>query len=149
METIRQGIDRHTSRPPAFGSTFPSDAVGRIFRPSRSAMTSGRARTREWKLVFERRTPPFIEPLMGWTGGCDTLAQVELTFPTRQAAVAYAERQGLAYVVESQPRSPQQQNRVEPTSVGEKNSCDVPSAYLDLAWLHTRYGVGGPLAPVM
>jgi hypothetical protein len=61
-------------------------------------MTSGKARTKRWVLRFDRRTPPFIEPLMGWTGGDDTLTQVELTFPTRESAVAYAERQGLAYV---------------------------------------------------
>jgi ETC complex I subunit conserved region len=34
------------------------------------------------------------------SGGDDTLTQVELTFPTREAAVAYAQRQGLAYIVE-------------------------------------------------
>jgi hypothetical protein len=63
-------------------------------------MTSGKGRTRKWVLSFERRTPPFIEPLMGWTGGDDTMAQVELCFPTRAAAVAFAERQGLNYRVE-------------------------------------------------
>ena len=52
-----------------------------------------------WKLRFERRSPPFIEPLMGWTGGDDTLTQVELTFPTAEAAIAYARRQGLTFVV--------------------------------------------------
>jgi hypothetical protein len=63
-------------------------------------MTSGRARTRDWKLRFERRTPLFIEPLMGWTGGDDTLPQIELTFPTVESAVAYATRQGLSYTVQ-------------------------------------------------
>ena len=80
-------------------STFPPDAVAVIYRPARSAMTSGRANTRMWKLRFERRSPPFIEPLMGWTGGDDTLTQVELTFPTAEAAIAYARRQGLTFVV--------------------------------------------------
>jgi len=36
---------------------------------------------------------------MGWTGHDDTLAQVELSFPSREAAVAYAQRNGLQYVV--------------------------------------------------
>ena len=91
-----------SNRPtPTFGgSVFPSDAVARIFRPARSALTSGKARTKSWMLHFDRRTPPVIEPLMGWTGGDDTLTQVELTFPTREAAVAYAERQGLTLVIE-------------------------------------------------
>jgi hypothetical protein len=81
-------------------SCIPSDAVAVIRRPSRSAMTSGKRRTREWVLSFERRTPSFIEPLMGWTGGDDTLVQVNLSFPTRAAAIAFAERQGLSYRLE-------------------------------------------------
>jgi hypothetical protein len=85
-------------------SIFPDDAAAIIYRPARSAMTSGKANTRLWKLRFDRRTPPFIEPLMGWTGGDDPLAQVELTFPTRDAAVAYAKRQGLTFIVQSQDR---------------------------------------------
>jgi hypothetical protein len=60
-------------------------------------MTSGTANSRKWKLRFERRSPPFIEPLMGWTGG--PLAQVEMTFPSVKAAVAYARHQGLEFVV--------------------------------------------------
>ncbi len=81
-------------------SLFPKDAVARIYKPSRSAMTSGKAGTKAWRLVFERRTPPFIEPLMGWTGGDDPLTQVELEFATLQAAIRYADRQGLCYTVE-------------------------------------------------
>ncbi|MEZ2224595.1 NADH dehydrogenase ubiquinone Fe-S protein 4 [Rhizobium sp. RCC_161_2] len=85
----------------SFGrSVFPEDAVARIFRPSRSATTSGKARTRGWRLVFEWRSAPFIEPLMGYMGSTDTLMQVELEFPTLRSAIRYAERQGLNYVVQ-------------------------------------------------
>lgn len=80
-------------------SVFPEDAVARIYKPYRAVTTSGRAATKGWRLVFERRTAPFIEPLMGHTGGDDTLTQVELSFPTLQSAIRYAERQGLSYVV--------------------------------------------------
>ena len=118
METIARDIDsdrtistslpaaQDDNRRPALAvgrSVFPPDAVARIFRPSRSVMTSGRARPKGWRLAFERRTPPYIEWLMGWTAGRDTLAQVELNFPTLESAIAYAERQGLAYVVEGGP----------------------------------------------
>ncbi|MBZ9764234.1 ETC complex I subunit [Mesorhizobium sp. CA8] len=81
-------------------SLFPQDAVARIDKPSRSVMTSGRVRTKGWRLTFERRAAPFIEPLMGWTGGGDTLTQIELNFPTRESAIRYAERQGLRYTVQ-------------------------------------------------
>jgi hypothetical protein len=79
---------------------FPQYAEVLIYRPARSAMTSGKARTRAWRLRFERRTSSFIEPLMGWTGGDDTLVQVELSFPSAEAAIAYARRQGLRYNVQ-------------------------------------------------
>jgi hypothetical protein len=55
-------------------SKFPRDTVARIFRPARSAMTSGKARTKGWQLVFERRSAPYVEPLMGWTADDDPLA---------------------------------------------------------------------------
>lgn len=115
METIQ--VDRSTTMPVPQGwpandnrqllstrrTIFPGDAIARIYRPSRSAMTSGRARTGKWRLVFEPRHAPFIEPLMGHTGSDDTLVQVELEFPTLEAAMGYAERQGLAYVVQTPP----------------------------------------------
>ena len=81
-------------------SVFPDDALAVIYKPARSAMTSGNARSRDWKLRFEPRSRPFIEPLMGWTGCDDTLSQVELTFPSAAAAVAYARRQGLSYILQ-------------------------------------------------
>ncbi|UWM84092.1 ETC complex I subunit [Rhizobium sp. SRDI969] len=93
-------------KPLSFGrSVFPEDAVARIFKPSRSAMTSGTRRTKDWRLVFQRRSAPFIEPLMGYTGSTDTLTQVELEFPTLESAIRYAERQGLTYRVQRQASS--------------------------------------------
>jgi hypothetical protein len=92
----RVGPSRRTVR-----SVFPSDAVAMIYKPAHSPMTSARAAKRQWKLRFQRRTPPYVEPLMGWTADDDTLAsQVELSFPSLEAAVAYARRQGLNYAVQ-------------------------------------------------
>jgi ETC complex I subunit conserved region len=62
-------------------------------------MTSGRAGTTQWLLEYEPQSAPFIEPLMGWTGSTDPMAHLRLSFPSREAAVAYAERQGLEYAV--------------------------------------------------
>jgi hypothetical protein len=81
-------------------SWVPEDAVAVIRRPTRSVMTSGTRRTRRWTLGFERRAAPFIEPLMGWTAGDDPMTQVELSFPTLDGAVGFADRQGLTYRVE-------------------------------------------------
>ena len=35
---------------------------------------------------------------MGWTEDDDPLAKVELSFPSAEAAIAYARRQGLQYM---------------------------------------------------
>jgi hypothetical protein len=76
-----------------------------IYQPAKPVMTSGGAGTNRWLLEFEPQSPPFIEPLMGWTGSTDPWTQVRLTFPSREAAVAYAHRQGLAYEVR-EPKAP-------------------------------------------
>lgn len=72
----------------------------RIYRPSRSAMQSGKGKFDAWVLEFEREGVQRVDPLMGWTSGSDTLAsQVRLTFETKDEAVAYAKREGLPHQV--------------------------------------------------
>ena len=73
--------------------------VARIYRPAKTAMQSGSARTKQWVLVFDKRASLGVEPLMGWTSSHDTRRQVLLEFATREEAVAYAEKNGLAYQV--------------------------------------------------
>ncbi len=71
----------------------------RIYRPARNAMQSGMAGTREWILEFVPRTPPEIDPLMGWTGSRDTRSQVKMRFATKEAALGYAQEHGIDAVV--------------------------------------------------
>jgi len=79
--------------------TISDKPQARIYRPSKSAMTSGKARTKQWVLEFESDQPRFVDPLMGWTGSTDTSRQVRLKFETKEQAIAYAERHGLDYHV--------------------------------------------------
>lgn len=72
----------------------------RIFKPAKTAMQSGFARTKEWVLEHESNVPRQIDPLMGWTGSADTRTQVRLEFDTKEEAIAYAARNGLAYRLE-------------------------------------------------
>ena len=88
---------------PLTRSAFPADAQATIYKTTPSPMTSGRTRAERWTLRFERRSAPYIEPLMGWTGDDDTLAQVELSFPSAETVIAYARRQGLQYTVQGLP----------------------------------------------
>jgi hypothetical protein len=71
--------------------------AARIFRESKNAMQSGKAREGRWVLEFESRTPRRPDPLTGWSGGADTQAQVTLTFDSLEAAQSYAERNGIDY----------------------------------------------------
>jgi hypothetical protein len=141
VESARENLTGRVSRPktPATASSvFPDDAVAVIYRPARSAMTSGKTNTRHWKLRFERRTPPFIEPLMGWTGGDDPLTQVELTFPTREAAVGYAERQGLTFIVYGQDHA-----RQAPRHRGTDEVCEEQARPVDTLLAFVRAASSG------
>src|SRR4051794_422473 len=94
----------HNNPPAALHAPWLAGRRALIRRHGPSVETSGRARAHTWELTFQRQTPPEIEPLMGWTGGTDTLAtEVVLAFPTRAQALAYAERQGLAYSAGPEP----------------------------------------------
>lgn len=79
--------------------------TARIYKPAKSAMQSGLARTKEWVLEHVAEQPRFIDPLMGWTGGTDTRPQVKLEFDTKDEAIAYATQKGIPYTVsEPKPR---------------------------------------------
>ncbi len=67
----------------------------RIYQPAKTAMQSGRAKTKRWLLEFEPAAPRGHERLMGWTSSADTGRQVRLRFDSRAAALAYAEAQGM------------------------------------------------------
>lgn len=83
--------------------------TARIYKPARTAMQSGTAKTKEWVLDYEPEQPRAIEPLMGWTSSGDMKQQLRLSFDTKEEAVAYCERNGIAYeLFESVPhRRPQ------------------------------------------
>jgi len=72
----------------------------RIYQPPKNAMQSGRANLDEWLLEYEPAERRQADPLMGWIGSADTQAQVRLRFPTKEEAIAYADRHGLTYDVE-------------------------------------------------
>jgi hypothetical protein len=76
--------------------------TARIYKPARNAMQSGTAKTRDWILDYEPATPRVVEPLMGWTSSTDMNSQVRLRFETKEEAIAYCERHGIAYQVKDE-----------------------------------------------
>ncbi len=79
--------------------------LARIYQPAKSAMQSGRAKTKEWILAFEPEMARTVEPLMGWTRSGDMNGQVRLKFATRQEAVAFAKKHNIPHqVIDARPR---------------------------------------------
>ena len=76
----------------------------RIYQNPRNAMQSGKALTGKWVLEFEPAEARKPDPLTGWAGSGDTQRQVKLTFPTADAAKAYADKHGIAYAMVPTPQ---------------------------------------------
>ena len=123
-DLIDLGQERSKRRPLSQFSASPAQIPAvRIYRPARSVMQAGRARTKKWVLEFEPRWATGIEPLMGWTSSRDTLQQVKLIFPNKERAVAFAERRGWPYTV-IEPHEP----RIRPKSYADKCRWQYPPA---------------------
>ncbi len=89
----------------------------RIYQPAKTAMQSGRAKTRYWLLEFEPGAAKQRDRLMGWCGSRDMLDEVRLKFPTAEDAIAFAEKNGLDYRVQA-PRA----HRTRPKSYADNFS---------------------------
>jgi NADH dehydrogenase len=72
----------------------------RIYKPARTAMQSGKAKTHEWVLEFAPAAAREVDPLMGWTSSGDMQSQVQMRFQTKEAAVEYAAENGIDVVVQ-------------------------------------------------
>ena len=75
----------------------------RIFQRPKNAMQSGKALLDQWVLQFVPAEAKKPDPLMGWAGSGDMNQQVQLKFPSCEAAKAYAERYGIDAVVHPTP----------------------------------------------
>jgi hypothetical protein len=80
--------------------------TARIYKPAKSAMQSGQAKTKDWVLDYEPEEPRVVESLMGWTSSGDTKSQIRLRFSTKEEAIAYCERHAIPYQVFEAERAP-------------------------------------------
>ena len=88
----------------------------RIYRPAKTAMSSGMAKTQQWVLEYAPASAREIDPLMGWTSSDDTQSQVKLRFDSKEAALDYAADKGIEVVVlEPKTRKP----NLRPMGYGE------------------------------
>lgn len=72
-----------------------------ILKPAKTAMQSGPGGGKRWVIEFDPEAARRVEPLMGWTSSADTRQQLNLTFESREAAIAFCERHGVPHEVRS------------------------------------------------
>ena len=72
----------------------------KIFKPAKTAMQSGKAKTENWILEFEPEQARTIDPLMGYTSSSDMNSQVRLEFDSLESAIAYAESNNIAHIIQ-------------------------------------------------
>ena len=76
----------------------------KIFKPSKTAMQSGKRTSKKWLLEFDTLDTQ-INPLMGWESSVDTMSEVKLEFSSKDEAINYAKRNNIDfYIVEPQKR---------------------------------------------
>ncbi|MEZ5690242.1 MAG: NADH dehydrogenase ubiquinone Fe-S protein 4 [Rickettsiales bacterium] len=66
-----------------------------IYCPDKNPMQSGKAKAHSWILEFIPQTPYFTDGFMGWNGMSDTKRELNLRFPSMEAAVEYAKKQNI------------------------------------------------------
>ena len=75
----------------------------RIFKPAKTAMQSGRSKTKDWVLEYRAESRRVPEPLMGWVSASDTTNQVRIPFDSKEEAIAFAKSHGFQFTVQ-EPR---------------------------------------------
>ena len=76
----------------------------KIYIPTKSAMQSGKGKTKKWILEFETQDTG-INPLMGWETSTDTMSEVKLEFDSKDLAIDFAEKNNIEYyIIEPQKR---------------------------------------------
>ena len=70
----------------------------KIYIPTKTAMQSGRGKTKKWILEFETRDST-VNPMMGWESSDDTLGEIKLEFSTKEKAIDYANSNKIDFTV--------------------------------------------------
>jgi NADH dehydrogenase len=98
----------------------------RIYKPAKTAMSSGTAKTHDWVLEFTPASARGIDPLMGWTSSSDMNSQVRLRFDSADAAQDYAKEHGIDAIV-MQPKS--RKHNIRARGYGENFATDRRGAW--------------------
>lgn len=79
--------------------------LAKIYRPAKTAMQSGKAQTKKWRLEFAASAAPTSDALMGWTGAPDATGQVRMSFDSKEQAIAFARAHNIPHQL-AEPETP-------------------------------------------
>tara|TARA_Y100000590_G_scaffold374401_1_gene438731 strand:+ start:297 stop:581 length:285 start_codon:yes stop_codon:yes gene_type:complete len=68
----------------------------KIYKPTKTAMQSGKGNSKDWILEFETLDNN-ISPLMGWESSRDTMSEIKLKFTSKENAINYAKKNNIKY----------------------------------------------------
>ena len=71
----------------------------KIYKPSKTAMQSGRSKYNKWVLKFSDHKNQLKDTMMGWNGGSNTSSQIQLNFKSKEDAIHYAKSNNIDYEV--------------------------------------------------
>ncbi len=78
----------------------------RIYKPAKTAMQSGKGKTKAWILEFEPASAKRPDKLMGWISSEDMKGdQIRLKFNEKDQAINFARRCGINFRVQEQAKS--------------------------------------------
>ena len=70
----------------------------KIFKPTKTAMQSGLAKSDKWVIEYIVDQPG-INPLMGWESSTDTYSELKLEFNNKELAIEYAKKNKINYEI--------------------------------------------------
>ena len=70
----------------------------KIYKPTKTAMQSGKRNTKNWLLEFETLNTS-LSPLMGWESSSDMMSEVKLEFSNKEQAINYAKKNNIDFHV--------------------------------------------------
>mmetsp|Transcript_4521 Transcript_4521/g.9727 ORF Transcript_4521/g.9727 Transcript_4521/m.9727 type:complete len:186 (-) Transcript_4521:276-833(-) len=94
---------REVEAPLSAATGHPDEHLNRrlkIYKPAKVSTQQGKG-VMQWRAEFEKieGADRWTNPLMGWTSTADPLSNMGIAFPTKEAAIEYANRYGYKYSV--------------------------------------------------
>ena len=83
----------------------------KIYKPSKTAMQSGKGKTKKWLAEYISDIDTSKDSLMGWISSLDTKSQIKIFFETKEQAISWAKKNNYQYFVE-EPK----QRKIKPKS---------------------------------